>query len=103
MRAQKPPAREFQSRELREAGAALDGVRPGATRDLHSAPRHEPATFRALRDLRGAERGAGLAGAIGHEDRVRRDPALKADRLVREWTRLEARHDRLDGCPPAFI
>jgi Ti-type conjugative transfer relaxase TraA len=97
MRAQKLPVLEFQKRELREAGAALDGVRPGATRDLHSALRHEPATFRALRDLRGAERGAELAGAIRHEDRVRRDPALKADRLVKEWTRLEAQHDRLDG------
>jgi hypothetical protein len=28
---------------------------------------------------------------------VRRNPALKADRLVKEWTRLEAQHDRLDG------
>jgi Ti-type conjugative transfer relaxase TraA len=97
MRAQKLPVLEFQKRELREAGAALDGVRPGATRDLHSALRHEPTTFRALRDLRGAARGAELAGAIRHEDRVRRDPALKADRLVKEWTRLEAQHDRLDG------
>jgi Ti-type conjugative transfer relaxase TraA len=97
MRGQKLPVLEFQKRELREAGAALDGARPGATRDLHSALRHEPATFRALRDLRGAERGAELAGAIRHEDRVRRDPALKADRLVKEWTRLEAQHDRLDG------
>jgi hypothetical protein len=97
MRAQKLPVLEFQKRELREAGAALDGVRSGATRDLHSALRHEPATFRAMRDLRGAERGAELAGAIRHEDRVRRDPALKADRLVKEWTRLEAQHDRLDG------
>jgi len=97
MRGQKLPVLEFQKRELREAGAALDGVRPGATRDLHSALRHEPATFRAMRDLRGSERGAELAGAIRHEERVRRDPALKADRLVKEWTRLEAQHERLDG------
>jgi hypothetical protein len=97
MRAQKLPVLEFQKRELREAGAALDGVRPNATRDLHSALRHEPATFRAFRDLRGDARGAELAGAIRHEDRVHRDPALKADRLVKEWTRLEAQHDRLDG------
>ncbi len=97
MRVQKLPVLEFQKRELREAGAALDGVRPGSTRDLHSALRHEPATFRAFRDLRGDARGAELAGAIRHEDRVRRDPALKADRLVKEWTRLEAQHERLDG------
>ncbi len=28
---------------------------------------------------------------------MRRDPALKADRLVKEFTRLDAQHDRLDG------
>jgi hypothetical protein len=28
---------------------------------------------------------------------VRRDPALRADRLVKDWRRLEAQQDRLDG------
>ncbi|HEX3365206.1 Ti-type conjugative transfer relaxase TraA [Phenylobacterium sp.] len=97
MRAQKLPVLEYQKRELHEAGTALDQTRPGATRDLHNALRHEPATWRAMRDLRGTERGAELAGAIRHEERVRRDPALKADRLVKEWKRLEAQHERLDG------
>ncbi|QIH72039.1 Ti-type conjugative transfer relaxase TraA [Brevundimonas mediterranea] len=97
MRSQKLPVLAHQTRELRDAGAALDRMRPGATRDLHEALRHEPATWRAMRDLRGKERGVELAGAIRHEDRVRADPTLKADRLVKDWKRLEAQHDRLDG------
>lgn len=97
MRAHKLPVLEHQKRELREAGAALDQTRPGATRDLHEALRHEPSTWRAMRDLRGAERGVELAGAIRHEALVRADPTLRADRLVKDWKRLEAQHDRLDG------
>jgi len=97
MRVQSLPVLEHQKRELRDAARTLDGARPGATRDLHNALRHETATWRAMRDLRGAERGVELAGAIRYEERVRRDPALKADRLVKEFTRLEAQHDRLDG------
>ncbi|MBU1347479.1 MAG: Ti-type conjugative transfer relaxase TraA [Alphaproteobacteria bacterium] len=97
MRTHKLPVLEHQKRELREAGAALDRTRPGATRDLHNALRYEPSTWRAMRDLRGSERGAELAGAIRHEARVRHDPTLKADRLVKDWKRLETQHDRLDG------
>jgi len=97
MRGQKLPVLEHQKRELREAGAALDQTRPGATRDLHEALRHEPSTWRAMKDLRGPERGVELAGAIRHEDRVRADPTLKADRLVKDWKRLEAQYDRLEG------
>jgi Ti-type conjugative transfer relaxase TraA len=97
MRAQALPVLMHQNREMREAARELDGARPGATHDLHNALRHEPATGRAMRDLRGEERGVELAGAIRHEERVRRDPVLKADRLVKEWKGLEAQHDRLDG------
>jgi len=97
MRAQTLPVLEHHKRELREAARGLDGARPGATRDLHNALRHETTAWRAMRDLRGAERGVELAGAIRHEARVRRDPALKADRLVKEFSRLEAQHDRLAG------
>ncbi|MCR5879995.1 Ti-type conjugative transfer relaxase TraA [Phenylobacterium sp. J367] len=97
MRAQALPVLEHQKRELREAARALDAARPGATRDLHNALRHEPATWRAMRDLRGPERGAELAGAVRREEQVRRDPVLKADRLVNEWKRLEAQRDRLHG------
>jgi Ti-type conjugative transfer relaxase TraA len=97
MRAQSLPVLEHQKRDIQEAARALDQTRPGATRDLHEALRQEPSTWRAMRDLRGPERGAELAGAIRHEERVRRDPALQADRLVKDWKRLEDQHERLDG------
>lgn len=97
MRREALPLLEHQKREMRDAARALDGTRRGAVRDLHNALRHEPATWRAMRDLRGDERGTELAGAIRHEGRVQRDPALKADRMVKEWKRLEAQHGRLDG------
>jgi len=97
MRSQALPILEHQKREQRAAARALDGAQPGSVRDLHNALRHEPATWRAMRDLRGPERGAELAGAIRHEEQVRRDPGLKAGRFVNEWKRLEAQRDRLDG------
>lgn len=62
MRSQKLRVLDHQTRELREARTALDRTRPGATRDLHEALWHEPATWRAMHDLRGAERGTELAG-----------------------------------------
>ncbi len=57
MRAQSLPVLEHQKRELKDAARTLDGSRPGATHDLHNALRHETATWRAMRDLRGADRG----------------------------------------------
>jgi hypothetical protein len=95
MREQALPTLEYQKRELREAVANLEAVRPNAVNDLHNAMRYEPSTFRAMKQLRGPERGQELAGAIRHEDRVRRDPALRAERLVKDWQRLEKQHDKL--------
>jgi Ti-type conjugative transfer relaxase TraA len=97
MRVQSLPVLEHQKRDIQEAGRALDETRPGATRDLHEALRQEPSTRRAMRDLRGPERGVELAGAIRHEARVRRDPVLHADRLVKDWKLLEGQHERLGG------
>jgi hypothetical protein len=94
MRDQSLPTLDYQKRELAEAGKALDTVRPNATQDLQNALRHEPQTWRAMKQLRGPERGAELAGAIRHEDRVRRDPSLQAERLVKEWQGVEKRHDK---------
>ncbi len=94
MRDQALPVLEYQKRELRKAAVALEAVRPNATRDLYNALRYEPSTFRAMTQLAGPERGAELAEAIRHEEKVRRDPALQAERLVKEWKRLEAQHER---------
>ena len=98
MREQELPVLEYQKRELQRGGRRRWKRRkPGATQDLQNAMRHEPQTFRAMKQLRGPERGAELGGAIRHEDRVRRDPNLQAERLVKEWKCLEKRHEKLSG------
>jgi len=95
MREQSLPILEYQKRELQEAAGALDGVRPNAVADLQNAIRYEAQTSAAMKQLRGPERGVELAGAIRHEDKVKRDPALQAERLVKDWQSLEKRHDKL--------
>ncbi len=96
-RQQQLPTLEYQSHELKDAGKALDDLRPNATRDLNTAMRHEPQTFKAMMELRGKERSQELTAAIHHEDRVARDPGLRAERMAKEWKSLEARHDKLYG------
>ena len=97
MREQDLPVLEHQKVALRDAGAALDAARPGATRDLITALEHEPATYRAMTGMRGRERATQLVAGIQHEERVRQDPDLKAERLVKVWNGLEAQHERLSG------
>ena len=82
---------------VEEAGAALDQVRPGAVADLRSAILHEPTTARAMKQLQGEQRVTALLAGIDHEATVRADPGLKAQRLVRQWYQLEARHDATRG------
>jgi hypothetical protein len=97
MREQDLPVLEHQKVALRDAGGALDAARPGATRDLLTAMEHEPATYRAMTGMQGRERTAQLVAGIQHEDRVRQDPNLKAERLVKVWNGLEAQQERLSG------
>jgi len=97
MREQDLPVLEHQKVALRDAGGALDAARPGATRDLLTAMEHEPATYRAMTGMQGRERTALLVAGIQHEDRVRQDPNLKAERLVKVWNGLEAQQERLSG------
>ena len=97
MREQDLPVLEHQTLALRDAGGALDAARPGATRDLLTALKREPATYQAMTGMQGRERTAQLVAGIQHEDRVRQDPNLKAERLVKVWNGLEAQHERLSG------
>ena len=97
MREQDLPILEHQKLALREAGAALDRARPGMTRDLQNALEHEPATYRAMTEMQGSERAAQLVAGVEHEGRVRTDPNLKAERLVKVWNGLEAQHRELSG------
>jgi hypothetical protein len=97
MREKDLPVLEHQKTELGRAGEDLDKHRPGARQDLHNALRHEPPVFRAMMELEGAQRTRGLLAGIEHEERVRRDPNLRAERLVKEWNGLEAQRKELAG------
>ena len=97
MREQDLPVLEHQKIALREAGAGLDRARPDATRDLLTALEHEPATLRAMTGLQASARAAQLVAGIQHEARVRLDPNLQAERLVKTWNGLEAQHAGLTG------
>jgi hypothetical protein len=97
MRAENLPVLDSQKQALREAGAALDGIRSGALCDLRAALAYEPATQRAMTELQGRERAGLLVAGIKHEERVNREPELYAARLVKMCHRLEAQHERLSG------
>jgi hypothetical protein len=97
MREKDLPILEHQKTELGRAGEDLDKHRPGARQDLHTALRHEPPVFRSMMEFEGAQRTRGLLAGIEHEERVRRDPNLRAERLVKEWNGLEAQRKELKG------
>jgi Ti-type conjugative transfer relaxase TraA len=91
------PVLEHQKRALADARKTLDAARPGAAQDLTSAIEHQPAAYRAMTELRGPARTSQLVAGIEYEARVRADPVLKAERLVKTWDQLEAQHGRLGG------
>jgi hypothetical protein len=97
MPAQGLPVLEHQKIALKEAGAELERVRPGAKQDLGNALTHEPSVHRAMTTLQGPERTTQLLAGLRHEERVRADPTLRAERLVKLWNGLEAQHERLRG------
>jgi hypothetical protein len=91
------PILEHQRTAFREASLALDGVQPGASVDLHNALTHESQPYQAMTNLQGKERTAQLRAALDYEARVRSDPNLKAERLVKDWRVLEAERERSSG------
>ena len=97
MREHDLPILEHQKVALRDAGAALDAARPGAAHDLHNALEHDPATQQAMAGLKGQKRAVQLVAGIEREARVRQDPEVRAERLVKAWNGLEAERDRLRG------
>ncbi len=97
MRERDLPILEHQKTELHRAGEALEKQRPGATDDLFKALRYEPGALRAMQELEGPERTRRLLAGLEHEERIRRDPDLRAERLVKEWNHLEAQREKLKG------
>jgi Ti-type conjugative transfer relaxase TraA len=96
MRAENLPVLEHQKQALVKAGAALDAARDGATRELLSGLRHDPATRQAM-VLEGPERAERLIAGIERERQAQRDPNVRAERAVAEWRKLEKEHGGLRG------
>jgi Ti-type conjugative transfer relaxase TraA len=97
MRAQNLPILDHQRLALRDAGQKLDAARPGAHADLKTAVEHNPEVAKALCTMQGQPRTALLVSGIRQEERIRQDPNLQAERLVKVWNGLEAEHRRLKG------
>ncbi len=97
MRAQNLPILDHQRLALRDAAQKLDAVRPGAHADLKNAVEHNPDVATALRTMQRQPRTALLVSGIRQEERIRQDPNLQAERLVKVWSGLEAEHRRLKG------
>jgi hypothetical protein len=91
------PILEHQKTAFREASLALDRVQQGASADLHNSLKFEPQFYQAMTSLQGKERTLQLRAALDHEARVRTDPNLKAERLVKDWRVLEAERERTSG------
>ncbi|MCF8710197.1 Ti-type conjugative transfer relaxase TraA [Rhizorhapis sp. SPR117] len=90
-RASGGPVLEHQKVALERATEALDQIRPGASRDMASAMRRDPALLREA----AAGRSGPMVEAMAQEARVRADPALRADRFVERWQELRQDRDRL--------
>ena len=97
MRTANLPVLEHQKQALGRAGAALEAARPGGTRELLSALRHDPAAQRAMAGLEGAERAAQLGAGMERERQAQLDPNVRAERTVATWHKLEQEHGRLRG------
>ena len=97
MQAEDLPLLEHQKKALREAGQALEAARPGATRDFADALVYQPEMRRALSEPSSPRRTRQLVAGLDQEAKLRGDPELKAERLVKTWNALEARHDQLKG------
>jgi hypothetical protein len=97
MREKDLPILEHQKTEFGRAGEEMDKHRPGARQDLNTALRHEPRMVRIMTELEGEQRTRGLLAGLEHEERVRRSPNLRAERLVKEWNGLEAQRKELTG------
>jgi hypothetical protein len=88
------PVLEHQKIALRDAGAALNAVRPGSVRDLRLALHYDPRTLQAMNELIGPARGKALVSGMEREAKLRANPEVRVERYVADWKKLEAEYDR---------
>jgi hypothetical protein len=88
---------EHQKVAIQKTGEALEAARPGSTRELSSALRHDPATSKAMSESQGPERAAKLVSGMERERQAQLDTNVRAERFVVQWNALEAEHAKNRG------
>jgi len=86
------PVLPHQEIALKRADAALSAVSLEVSHDLRSALSRELGLAGRIDQPGGME---AIGKAIAHENQVRLDPRLRAERFVEQWTGLKARHAEL--------
>jgi len=86
------PVLPHQEIALKRADAALSAVSLEASHDLRSALSRQLGLAGRIDQPGGLE---AISKALAHENKVRRDPLLRAERFVEHWTGLKARHAEL--------
>jgi len=94
MRREDLPVLPHQRVALERAQTSLAKASPHALQDLKSALLRHPDLVRQVDHPGGVE---ALAQAMSVEAKVRRDPQLRADRFVKDWTALSTRREQLQG------
>jgi len=88
MRAERLPVLAHQEFALQRSSQGLDGIDRQVGQDLRSVLERNPGLAAG-----GSENRAALTAAIDRERKVRQDPALRAERYVERWGKLEEAHD----------
>ncbi|OQM74096.1 Ti-type conjugative transfer relaxase TraA [Manganibacter manganicus] len=91
------PVLEGQKAEMQQAGQQLDHHRPGTSRLMVSAMRHDPETARTMTELSGRERVGQLVVGMDRERAMQADPNVRADRLINRWQELQGERKALRG------
>ncbi len=86
------PVLPHQEIALKRADAALSAVSLEVSHDLRSALSRELGLAGRIDQPGGME---AIGKAVAHENQVRLDPRLRAERFVEHWTGLKARHAEL--------
>ncbi|MBD8555113.1 hypothetical protein IFT84_11310 [Rhizobium sp. CFBP 8762] len=77
------------TREMLAATQALDKVEPGSVDLLRSAVKHDRRMAQALKQMTGRARSSQLVAGIHQERAALADPAVRADRFVKQWQELK--------------
>jgi MobA/MobL family len=97
MQEQNVPVLEHQKIALRDRRQALENLWPDAGEDLRRAMVHEKGAYESMRDLTGKERTQAMREMLEHEQTVRADPNLRAQRMVKQWQGLEETYEATRG------